>query len=163
MRRVFLYIIVAAILILTGLLPLRGTDVAQLLPVQVMLVEREDGLVRIRCDHGAAGSGENWEQALQDLRASAEGEVFFGTVEHVVLAKSAGYLMPRIAASADLRPAAKLYFAQKSLPEPEQAAAFLHAHPGSLTLGGIRAALLAGEPAVPPQIICKEGRLLLAG
>ena len=163
MKRFTLYIIVAAALFLTGLLPLRGTDVAELLPVRVMLVEKKDGLVRIQCDHGAAGSGRNWELALEDLRKSAEGKVFFGTVEHVVLARSAWDLLPRVAASSDLRPAAKICCAARKLPEPEQTASFLHAHPGNVTLSRVRAQMLAGRQVRLPQIISKEGRLLLAG
>ncbi len=163
MKRLTLYIIVAAALFLTGLLPLRGTDAAELLPVRVMLVEKKDGVVRIRCDHGAAGTGGNWELALEDLRKSAEGKVFFGTVEHVVLARSAWDLLPRIAASSDLRPAAKLCCVTRKMPEPEQAASFLHAHPGGMTLSQIRAQMLTGRQVRLPQIISKEGRLLLAG
>ena len=162
MKRLYFYIAAAAALFLLKLLPLQGTDVAELLPVRVMLVEAEDGLVRVRCDHDAEGAGKNWELALADLQSSAEGQVFFGTIEHVVLAPSAWYLMPRLAASTELRPAAKLYYGPQELPEAEEAAAFLHAHPGGLTLCQARAALLSGGHIHAPRLVETEGRLLLA-
>ena len=162
MKRFYIYIVAAAALILLGFLPLQGTDVSELIPVRVMLVESEGNQVRVRCDHDVEGTGRNWELALENLRSSAPGQVFFGTVEHVVVDRSAWFLMPRLAAAGELRPAAKLYFCQQPLPDPEAAAEFLHAHPGSLTLCRARAAILAGKQADTPKITEQEGRFLLA-
>lgn len=162
MKRYYIYIAAAAALFSLKLLPLRGTDVSELIPVRVMMVEAEGERVRVRCDHGAQGVGRNWELALQDLKSTAPGQVFFGTVEHVIVDSSARFLTPRLAAGSELRPAAKLYFCQQPLPDADAAAQFLHAHPGSLTLCRTRAAILAGRPVEAPRIIETDGRLLLA-
>lgn len=162
MKRFYIYIVAALALALFGLLPLRGTDAAELIPVRVLLVESEGNQVRVRCDHGVEGTGRNWELALENLQSSAPGQVFFGTVEHVIVARSARYLLPRLASAGELRPAAKLYDCVQALPEAETAAEFLHAHPGSLTLCRARAAILAGKEPDVPKILETDGRLLLA-
>ena len=99
---------------------------------------------------------------MDDLQAGAKGQVFFGTVEHVVAAQSAAYLLPQLAASNELRPAAKLYFAPV-LPEAAEAVEFLAAHPGNLTLQRTRAALLYGRQPEVPRLLTTEGGLRLAG
>ena len=99
---------------------------------------------------------------MDDRQAGAKGQVFFGTVEHVIAAQSAAYLLPQLAASNELRPAAKLYLAPV-LPEAADAVEFLAAHPGNLTLQRTRAALLYGQQPEAPRLLTTEGGLRLAG
>lgn len=126
--------------------PAQGTDAADLLPAQLLLVEASGGTLRLETDQGSVGFGKTLGEAMDDLQAGAKGQVFFGTVEHVVAAQSAAYLLPQLAASNELRPAAKLYLAPV-LPEAADAVEFLAAHPGNLTLQRTRAALLYGRAA----------------
>ena len=77
-------------------------------------------------------------------------------------AQSAAYLLPQLAASNELRPAAKLYLAPV-LPEAAEAVEFLAAHPGNLTLQRTRAALLYGWQPEVPRLLTTEGGLRLAG
>ena len=145
-----------------GMFPAQGTDAADLLPAQLLLVEASGGTLRLETDQGSVGFGKTLGEAMDDLQAGAKGQVFFGTVEHVVAAQSAAYLLPQLAASNELRPAAKLYLAPV-LPEAADAVEFLAAHPGNLTLQRTRAALLYGRQPEVPRLLTTEGGLRLAG
>ena len=161
MKRIWLWLALLAAVAAFGLFPAQGTDAAELQPAQLLLVSSSGGTLRLETDQGSVGLGRTLDEAMADLRAGAEGTVFFGTVEHVVVAQSARDLLPRLAASDALRPAAKLYLAP-DLPEAGAAARFLAAHPGALTLQRARAALLYGHTPEPPELLTTEGGLRLA-
>ena len=162
MKRIWIWLALLAAVAAFGLFPAQGTDAAELQPAQLLLVEASDGTIRLETDQGSVGFGKTLREAMDDLQAGAKGQVFFWTVEHVVAAQSAAYLLPQLAASNELRPAAKLYLAPV-LPEADAAAQFLAAHPGALTLQQARAALLYGQRPVPPRLLQTEGGLRLAG
>ena len=162
MKRIWIWLGLLAAAAVFGLLPARGTDAAELEPAQVLLVSAEGGTLRLETDQGSVGLGKSLDEAMQDLQNGAAGTVFFGTVEHVVAAQSAAYLLPQLAASNELRPAAKLYLAPV-LPEAAEAVEFLAAHPGNLTLQRTRAALLYGRQPEVPRLLTTEGGLRLAG
>lgn len=162
MKRIWLWLALLAAAAALGLFSAQGTDAADLQPAQVLLVSASGGTLRLTTDQGSTGFGKTLDEAMADLRAGASGEVFFGTVEHVLVAQSARYLIPQLVASKELRPAARLYLAP-ALPEADAAAQFLAAHPGALTLQQARAALLYGQRPVPPRLLQTEGGLRLAG
>ena len=162
MKRIWIWLALLAAVAAFGLFPAQGTDAADLLPAQLLLVEASGGTLRLETDQGSVGFGKTLGEAMDDLQAGAKGQVFFGTVEHVVAAQSAAYLLPQLAASNELRPAAKLYLAPV-LPEAADAVEFLAAHPGNLTLQRTRAALLYGRQPEVPRLLTTEGGLRLAG
>ena len=162
MKRIWIWLALLAAVAAFGMFPAQGTDAADLLPAQLLLVEASGGTLRLETDQGSVGLGKTLGEAMDDLQAGAKGQVFFGTVEHVVAAQSAAYLLPQLAASNELRPAAKLYLAPV-LPEAAEAVEFLAAHPGNLTLQRTRAALLYGRQPEVPRLLTTEGGLRLAG
>ena len=162
MKRIWIWLALLAAVAAFGLFPAQGTDAAELQPAQLLLVSASGGTLQVETDQGSVGLGRTLDEAMADLRAGAAGTVFFGTVEHVVGAQGARYLLPQLAASDELRPAARLYLAPV-LPEAGEAAQFLAAHPGRLTLQRARAALLYGQTAEPPELLTTEGGLRLAG
>ncbi len=148
----------AAAAVVLGVLPVRGTDVAELLPTRVLTAEAVPGGIRLNTEGGISGTGATLELAMADLKRTAPGALFLGTVEQVIVARNAWNQAEALTAGEALRPAAKLYLAER-VPEPEAAQAYLSAHPGSLTLGRARALLLLGQALDPPRLTEESGGL----
>ena len=85
MKRAYLWALLAAGLVLTGVLPLEAHDPSELLPARVLTVQMEDGWVHTACDSGAEGVGKTLDAALADMARSAEGVLFLDTAEHILL------------------------------------------------------------------------------
>lgn len=161
-KRLLLLAALAAALRLTGLLPFETSDVAQLKPVEALVVSIQDGDVVLN-GGDSKGRGETWDEALGDLRQGAEGKLFFGTAEQVVLCGDAVGFLREIAESEALRPAAVVVTCPEGEPDPKQAAAYLSAHNAGLTLQQVRAKLLRGERIQLPVLTKTEGGLRLDG
>ena len=89
MKRIWIWLALLAAVAAFGMFPAQGTDAADLLPAQLLLVEASGGTLRLETDQGSVGFGKTLGEAMDDLQAGAKGQVFFGTVEHVVAAQSA--------------------------------------------------------------------------
>ena len=153
-------ILTAAALLLLGWMPFERSDVARLAPVEALVVSVEQG--RVVLDGGdCQGRGATWQEAWQDLRQGAEGQVFLGTAEQVVLTGSAVELLPQVANSGVLRPAAQVCVCPGPAPDPKQAAAYLSAHETGVTLQRVQAALLRGDDFALPVLTETEGGLRL--
>ena len=116
-------------------------DVSELVPVQALVIDAQNGEITVTADTQDVGRGGSLDAALSDLRAGCAGTLFTQTAEHVVLTQKAWFLMPQVCVSAQLRPAAKLYRAVGQSISAERALSFLQAPPGELTLSRARAAL----------------------
>lgn len=150
--------LLTAVLLAAAVLPDRGTDAAQLLPVQVLLVERaEDGTLAISCDAQLCGRGADLDAALEDLRAGAPGQLFLQTAGQVIFTRQALSALPQAAQCGQLRPGAQVFVLAGQTPDLEDAAAFLQAHPGGVTLGDVRAMLAgAGDVTLPVLVSAKR-------
>ena len=162
MKKIRTWALLTAALVIFGVLPVQGTDVAELLPARVLTVEAVPGGIRLDTEGGISGIGTTLELAMADLKRTAPGALFLGTVEHVIVARNAWDQAEALTAGEALRPAAKLYLAEKR-PEPEAAQTYLSAHPGTLTLGRARALLLLGQALHPPRLTEENGRFRLDG
>lgn len=145
---------IALILTLVFGLPFREHDTAKLLPIQSLQAEVKDGRVRLVSEAGE-GVGENFLQAVENLRKKAAGDVFFDTTEHLLLCDAR--LLPQILASGLLRPAAQVYFVSQ-LQEQEGLSDYLAAHPSNLTLASLQSMGRGGyhPPANTYIIMYKE-------
>lgn len=161
-KRLLLLAALAAALRISGLLPFQTNDVARLKPVESLVVSVKDGRVVLQ-SKDAEGYGGDWDEALQDLRQAAEGTLFLGTAEQIVLCGEAKLLLEPIAKSEDLRPAAVVVQCREQELDPEKAAAYLSAHNAGMTLQRVRAALLQKQPVDLPVLIKTEGGLRLDG
>jgi len=162
MKRIILLVCAAAVLRMTGLMPFTGHDVADLVPVEALTVDWKSGQVVL--DGGSCqGYGKDWEAALQDLAAGAEGTVFLGTVEQVVLTSGAVRLLPDVIRSDRLRPAAVICVCSGPLPEPEEAAKYLSAHDAGVTIRNVQAAMLQEKGVALPVLENVKGGLRLRG
>lgn len=162
MKQIVWFVLLAAALSMTGLLPFESNDVASLVPVEALTVDLKEGQVIL--DGGdCQGRGEDWTSALEDLRKGAEGTVFLGTAEQVVLAQRAASLLPDIIRSQELRPAAVICVCRGEPPKPEEAAKYLSAHDAGVTIQKVQAVMLRGEGIALPMLIKTEGGLRLYG
>lgn len=127
-------LLTAVVLCLCWGLPFEEYDTAELLPLGTVQVARQGGRVMVRSEAGS-GTGENFAEAVEALKAKAAGQVFFETAEHIVLCDPG--LLPQVAASPLLRPAAKVYFSPRLI-DSQGLNRYLSAHSSSLTIGALR-------------------------
>lgn len=66
-------------------LPVQGTDVGELIPVEVIAVSEFDGRVVVRTDTGDQGTGNTLQAAFEDLKATTAGVIYLNTAEYVLL------------------------------------------------------------------------------
>ena len=157
MKQVIAFFALLAVLTLASGAAQTRSDVSELVPVQALAVDVQDGRVRVTADTGDEGFGRSLDDALSDLRAGCAGRLFTQTAEHILMTQRAWYLLPQVCVSGQLRPAAKLYRAGEKAARPEEALAFLQAHPGPLTLSRARAALLENKMPEAPVLLEAEG------
>lgn len=128
------YLLAGAALTLCFGLPFREYNTETLLPLHYLQVAKASGEVRIVSDVGE-GRGKSWKTAVEDLKRNASGDVFFHTAEQVICC--APELLPEIAESGLVRPAAQVYFA-KELQELEELSDYLSAHESGWTIADVR-------------------------
>lgn len=161
-KKIVLLAVLAAALRLSGLLPFESSDVAELVPVRALVVCMQ--AEKVVLDGGDChGVGADWNSAWEDLHSSADGHVFLGTADHVVLCGNAVSLLPQVASSRELRPAASVCVCPDSVPDAEEAADYLDAHDGGVTLQQVRALQLRAGTVQLPQLMQTEGGLRLSG
>lgn len=156
MKQLAFWILFAAAVCALGLWPTRAVDASALLPAQLLVIDAKQGNVTVSADCGATGSGASVGKALENLRRQAPGELFLDTAGFVVLTDSAWYLLPQVAASAELRPAARLVRATGEV-DAAKALAYLQAHTPELTLESAFAALLRSQTVKAPLLLATEG------
>ena len=160
-KKTILLVVLAVALRFLGLLPFRSSDVAELVPIQALVISVEDG--QIYLDGGdRLGVGADWESAWEDLQNSGKGHVFLGTVDHVIVCGEAISLLPQIVESRILRPAASVCSAQ-DVPNAKLAAEYLSAHDGVITLQQLRALRLRPGEVRLPRLVETQGGLRLYG
>jgi hypothetical protein len=161
-KRLCVLVILAAALRMTGLLPFETRDVAQLKPVEAVVISVDQGEIVLRGEE-CTGRGISWEAAWEDLKRGAAGDLFLGTAEQIILVGEASELLSQVAWSERLRPAAMVCACVGEAPDPEEAARYLSAHNSGLTLQKVRAMLLRQEPVRLPLLVNTEGGLRLYG
>ncbi len=121
-------LLTAAVLTLIFGLPFREYETQQLLPIKTLCAEYDDGGVHI-VSEVAEGRGRTWDEAVENLRNNASGDVFFDTAEQLVITDA----VIALEAKADLRPSAQVYLVSE-LPEVDGLYAYLKAHPSEMTM-----------------------------
>ena len=80
--KILLYI---GLLLLVCFLPVDGTDVGKLIPVEVIAISESDGMITVRTDTGDQGTGKDLPTAFANLKDSASGVIYLDTAEYVLL------------------------------------------------------------------------------
>jgi len=123
----------ALILLLVFGLPFPKYDTGKLLPIRCVQAHRENGEIHILSEAGE-GYGKTWQEAVEDLKANALGEIFFDTAEQAVF--SDPILAMEAALSGDLRPGAEVFF-RNTLEDPEWLYAYYSQHGSRLKIGDL--------------------------
>ena len=118
----WLLILLGSLLLLA--MPFRKYDTESLLPIVCIQAQRRNGQVYVLSEAGR-GVGDTWTEAVEDLRSTATGEVFFDTAEQAVF--SHADLAREAADSGILRPGAEAYLA-RGFRDPEELSAYLRQH-----------------------------------
>ncbi len=153
MRRWAFFLVALLLAAALDAMPFRGTDVADLQPVELVYVRSEQSRVFVQTDTGDVGTGETIDAAFEDMKKSAPSEIFLDTAEHLLLAPSARSLLPELADI--LRPACTVCIVQTDV-DLEQAAEFLGMHKPTRSLTDCR----AGKLDIP-TLKLQEGRMYL--
>ncbi len=150
-------VIIAAMVLALFISPFHRRDVAKLQPVQTLSLSRSGALCHLQTDGGLFGEGPDPASALQDLEASAPGELILSTTRQLVLAENArDFLEPLLALEA-LRPGTELYVSSQPV-DPGDASSFLNSRGTGMTVSRVQALWLRGEPVRLSQLVGGEGR-----
>lgn len=131
--------------------PATAVDLNTLIPVEMLWVERNEGMYVI-CGKDVEGRGESWREAMADLEACADGMVFLETVDRVVISLEARGCMQEMLRDERLRPSVQLYYLKGTGNEILES--FTAAHTSHASIG---------SEAKIPLITEEEGRYRLAG
>ena len=86
MKKILLYILLLGAALI---LPVKGTDVGKLLPVELVQLDKMGDTVVISTDAGATGTGETVKAAIRDMEETAAGIVFLDTADYLLVTESA--------------------------------------------------------------------------
>ncbi len=145
---------------LLGWLPAEQKDIGDLLPVRALVVSQSQGQLVLDGGEKLQGQGPDWASAMENLRATAPGDAFFGTAGYVILVGDAQNVLRDVLGERERRPAAQVYAAD-GVPEAESAAEFLDAHGGGVTMQELQAAVLEGRRISLPRMHSENGRYRL--
>ncbi len=136
--------------------PFLGSNVAELTPAELLVLQQKEGEVLAVCDGGFAARGDSVKSAVEALRDAAPGRLFLGTVDHLVvtgLTADAALLM-----ELGLRPAVGVCRAE-NVEDPDALAKYLRVHGSGVTLG-----MLEEDTSLPvPRLVQGETGLVLPG
>ena len=86
MKKILLYILLLGAALI---LPVEGTDVGKLLPVELVQLDKMGDTVVISTDAGATGTGETVKAAIRDMEKTAAGIVFLDTADYLLVTELA--------------------------------------------------------------------------
>ena len=113
--------------LLTGafLIPKQPVELGKLIPVELILIEKQMGEYWIHTDTGNGGTGLDVQSAIRELQETASGDLFLDTARFLVVTEGAADAVGEI--SAQLKPKTYLCMADEGI-DPEQAAEYLRTH-----------------------------------
>ena len=148
--------LLAALLAAAWLLPFRGQDPADLLPVQTLVMDCRDGQVYLYGDGGLEGQGASPAQAMDALVQNAPGRAYLAQTEHLVVTQPALSQVAALYEAASLRLACGVFqLSGQTLPRPEDLTDYLTAwskRSEPCRLARFLDNELAGQAAGPPRL-----------
>ena len=148
MKPMILLLALAALVSMAGLVPFPHGEIADLTPVDLVCLTREDGQVLVTAAGGLAARGGDPAAALAQLHAAAPGRLLLETVDHAVftgLTPDPAQLL-----ESGLRPAVGVYTAPEQPEDPAALAKYLRIRTGGVTLG-----MLSDAPETPVPALKK--------
>ena len=148
--------LLAALLAAAWLLPFRGQDPADLLPVQTLVMDCREGQVYLYGDGGLVGQGASPAQAMDTLVQNAPGRAYLSQTEHLAVTQRALDQVGELYEAASLRLACGVFrLSGEILPKPEDLTDYLTAWSKRNTpcrLARLLDGELAGEAVQPPLL-----------
>ena len=138
-----------ALLLFVCFLPVQSTDVGKLIPVEVLAVSEQDGVVNVRTDTGNQGKGNSIPEAFADLKDTASGTIYLDTAEYLLLEPAMAENTAAFAAY--LKSNTRICVAEEGI-ELEGIAKYLSAHRPGVSLDR------ASEVPAFPVITGEDGR-----
>jgi arylamine N-acetyltransferase len=157
MKRILRLALVLLFLAGLGVLPFKGREAADLLPVKTVVVTRSGRTYTVDVGAGVKAVGRTLAEALRRLREEVTGEVFFGTAEQVVIADESEEAAEAVTEQEEFRPAAGIYRTTEADPDAEALGDYLSTHSSNTTILLVRARLRAGQPPRIPLIVPADG------
>ena len=118
--------LLAALLAAAWLLPFRGQDPADLLPVQTLVMDCREGQVYLYGDGGLVGQGASPAQAMDTLVQNAPGRAYLSQTEHLAVTQRALDQVGELYEAASLRLACGVFrLSGEILPKPEDLTDYL--------------------------------------
>ena len=151
MRRWLLML--CGLLLASWLSPVKGTDVGELRPVELLQVYRKGDKVIMSTDTGDVGTGTTLKAAWKNLKETTPGAIFLETADYLLLTVETEELLSEL--SRLLRPGAEVCLVERAVDEKE-ATAWLAAHPPGVPLRSVR---YGGKTA--PLLCLTEGRFTI--
>lgn len=142
----------ALALLALGVLPASGTELGELHPVSILLVQAQGKNIQLLTDTRDFGEGETLDAALKNLEDTTPGHLFLDTVEYLILTEQTRYLMPQLKQL--LRPGVAVCTSENDL-NLEALSDYLKTHTPKTTLRD------ADETTPLQKLICSEERFFL--
>ena len=149
MKRILLYILV---LIALCFAPIKGANIGNLRPVEVVHIYKTQNQVAIATDTGDFGIGETGLAALENLKATTPGTIYLDTADFLIIAEGAEPFVKYL--SSHLKSSVRICLGEKGL-DLAEAGAYLAVHRPSVKLKDYR------ERTILDQLKAYQGRLEL--
>ena len=148
MRRSYL---IGAALLLALLLPKgRGTDLSELIPVEILYIDKVEDHIQVVTDQGVSGMADTLEAALADMQGTSPGRVFLDTAEYLLVTEQALPELENLMRT--IRPSVKLLLVTQQ-PQWDGLAAYLQGQDPEATLLDYQT-----ENVSIPKLMSVEGR-----
>ena len=128
MKKLLIYALLLGVVLL---LPMQGTDVGKLLPVELVCVYTEADTVKIVTELGEMGTGATVAEAIDNLKATTAGVVFLDTADYVLIDEASKGKLESI--KQHLKPSARICILSADA-DLKAAAQFLSVHKPQLRL-----------------------------
>lgn len=148
MKKIAIYITLLAAALL---IPVNGTDVGKLVPVEVLQLYKDGDTVIISADLGETGSGTTVEAAIENMKDTTAGIIFLDTADFLLVDETAGDEVS--AMKVHLKPSVRVCRTAGTL-DLKEAAAYLAVHKPQQKLKDY-------EYASATQILTKENERML--
>lgn len=162
MKKLFVCTLLIAGAVYLGLLPFKAHDVAELLPVETVVVTRAGDQYRVDIGAGVRAIGKTLSEALDRLKEQVSGFVFFQTAEQVIVGEDAADAARAAITEPRFRPAAGIYLSPEPDPDANAISKYLKTRPAALTLGEAKARLARGETLWLPRLLPAGGGYRIA-
>lgn len=132
MRPMASLLLLVTLLGLFGLSPFPAHEIAEMKPAELLCLQSADGGVLAKTEEALSAWGGDTEEALAKLRMAASGELFFQTVENLVLSDLS--VDAQVLTGMGVRPGTAVYTAE-AVEDVETLNEYLKAHSAGVTLG----------------------------